>query len=97
MTQHDKAQDLVERLRKYSNPDSRGGQHPQSIACREAANLITAQAERIKALEGALGSLIYEITHLSPMEDDGSHRCKVSAGAMKEARAALAQGQKEGD
>ena len=38
----------------------------------------------------ALARMIYETTHLSPEQDDGSHWCKISAEALNEARAALA-------
>lgn len=66
-------------------------------AIRLAADRLTQLSEDNERLRQALRLLIYEITHLSPMEDDGSHRCKVSAVALKEARAALDEGQKEGE
>ena len=43
----------------------------------------------IEALRAALQRMVYETTHLSPMEDDGSHWCKISAEALAQARAAL--------
>lgn len=43
----------------------------------------------IRQLADALSELAYEVTHLSPMEDDGSHRCTISAKALSKARAAL--------
>lgn len=46
---------------------------------------IEALAEAMKALE----ALIYETTHLSPLEDDGSHKCKISKVALEQGRAAL--------
>ena len=45
--------------------------------------------ERVKALEAALQTFIYETTHLSPIEDDGSHWCKISAECLEKGRAAL--------
>jgi hypothetical protein len=35
--------------------------------------------------------MVYETTHLSPMEPDGSHWCKISAETLANARAALSQ------
>ncbi len=43
----------------------------------------------VAALRAALGQMIYETTHLSPMEADGSHWCRISATALADARAAL--------
>lgn len=42
-----------------------------------------------KALRRALAQFVYETTHLSPMEDDGSHWCKISAECLEQARKAL--------
>lgn len=57
---------------------------------------LTLAADRIEALEaenerllGALRVMIYETTHLSPMEPDGSHWCRITADALNIARAAL--------
>lgn len=44
--------------------------------------------EENKRLREALRVMIYESTHLSPMEDDGSHWCKISREALEQARAA---------
>ncbi|MGN6146291.1 MAG: hypothetical protein ACTHOP_22180 [Mesorhizobium sp.] len=50
----------------------------------------------------ALKQLVYEATHLSPRDDDGSHLCRISASALVNARAALAslsqpaKGEREG-
>jgi hypothetical protein len=51
-------------------------------------NLAAAQ-EREARLREALQTMIYETTHLSPEEDDGSHWCKISRDALSAARAAL--------
>jgi hypothetical protein len=45
---------------------------------------------RVKALVEALALIIYETTHLSPQEDDGSHWCKISAECLEKGRQALA-------
>jgi hypothetical protein len=37
----------------------------------------------------ALAQMVYETTHLSAEEPDGSHWCKISREALEEARAAL--------
>lgn len=39
----------------------------------------------------ALRVMIYETTHLSPMEPDGSHWCRITADALNTARAALGE------
>ena len=39
----------------------------------------------------ALSEFVYEATHLSPVEDDGSHWCKISAECLANGRAVLAQ------
>lgn len=46
--------------------------------------------EAMRALAEALARMIYETTHLSPEQDDGSHWCKISAEALNQSRAALA-------
>lgn len=40
-------------------------------------------------LREALAEMIYETTHLSPMEPDGGHRCIISGATLEKARAAL--------
>lgn len=57
----------------------------------EHADYIVKAVNSHEALVEALKRLVYEVTHLSPMEDDGSHKCIISASALKEARAALAR------
>jgi hypothetical protein len=37
----------------------------------------------------ALKTFIYETTHLSPVEEDGSHWCKISKDCLRQGRAAL--------
>lgn len=39
--------------------------------------------------KAALLDLIYEITHLSPMQVDGSHHCQISGDALARAREAV--------
>lgn len=48
-----------------------------------------AEKKRLGDLEAALREMVYETTHLSPCEDDGSHKCKISAATLAKARAAL--------
>lgn len=52
------------------------------------------RADLVDELVQALGLMVYETTHLSPEESDGSHWCKISKEALDTARAALVQ---EGD
>ena len=46
-------------------------------------------AREVERLREALRLMIYETTHLSPEEDDGSHWCRISKDALAHARAAL--------
>lgn len=48
--------------------------------------------EDYKELRAALSELVYEVTHLSPQEDDGSHRCRISKETLLKARLALGEG-----
>ena len=59
--------------------------------CNKAADLIETQAREIERLREALIEYVYETTHLSPQEEDGSHWCKISANCLSKARAALAK------
>lgn len=76
--------------------------HPLACICEaeteEAAEHI-AQAlnsnATVDALREALERMVYETTSLSPLEDDGSHWCRISAEALAIARAALAKIAKE--
>jgi predicted nucleic acid-binding Zn-ribbon protein len=62
-----------------------------------ALRSLAAERDALKAenarLRAALRELIYETTHLSPQEDDGSHRCTITGETLRKARAAL--GEKE--
>lgn len=49
------------------------------------------RSEHTFALVCALREMVYETTHLSPVEDDGSHWCRISAGTLAQARAAIAK------
>ena len=52
----------------------------------EVVDTLRAEVARLRS---ALQSMVYETTHLSPLQDDGSHWCKISHVALAEARAAL--------
>lgn len=41
------------------------------------------------ALKAALALIVYETTHLSPVEEDGSHWCRITGPCLNKARAAL--------
>lgn len=56
--------------------------HEMRVALR-AANFDVAR------LREALREMVYETTHLSQREDDGSHICKISGKTLAMARAAL--------
>lgn len=61
------------------------GMHPQS----EEGALRHEAADEIERLQSALQRVVYEVTHLSPEGDDGSHWCCITRGALAAARAAL--------
>lgn len=58
---------------------------------------IAALTRRLGELEIALAEMIYETTHLSPQEDDGSHICKISRETLQRARDAIRTTPKEKD
>ena len=55
---------------------------------RDTLNSSVSKAER-EMLRKALREMVYETTHLSPVQDDGSHWAKISGSALAQARAAL--------
>lgn len=55
----------------------------------QAAALLTRQQEEIGRLREALKCMVYETTSLSPLEDDGSHKCRITKACLARARAAL--------
>jgi hypothetical protein len=55
---------------------------------RDSAVILYLERE-VERLQAALKQLVYEVTHLSPEEDDGSHWCKISRKALADARKAL--------
>ena len=59
------------------------------------ARATAAEAREVKLL-AALATFIYETTHLSPMEADGSYWCKISADCLSKARAAIEENQRVG-
>ena len=52
-------------------------------------NQTKALQARVAQLEAVLREMLYEATHLSPQEDDGSHWAKISKRTLEKARAAL--------
>jgi chromosome segregation ATPase len=90
--------DLAKRLKDAE----RERNHQHGRADRNAAQYAAEQAKREQLqaenekLRAALRELIYETTHLSPQEDDGSHRCTITGETLRKARMALlALGEKE--
>lgn len=55
----------------------------------DIADTLEAQAAEIARLRKALGRMVYETTHLSPMKPNGDHDCTIKADALAQARAAL--------
>ena len=68
-----------------------------AVRLAEVAQVASDEIARLRAknarLRAALRELIYETTHLSPQQDDGSHRCTITGETLRKARAAL--GEKE--
>lgn len=95
----DEAKALVERLRELER-DLKPFAHKTVGSIRidldevraivGCPDLIETQAREIGRLREALRQYVYETTSLSPLEDDGSHWCKISANCLSNARAALA-------
>jgi hypothetical protein len=42
-----------------------------------------------QAALAALKAMVYEVTHLSPQEENGAHKCVISADTLTRARAAI--------
>ena len=76
--------DLVKRLR-----DMNGG-WASDEALAAADRIEELEVKMAKAIE-ALTIYIYETTHLSFEEDDGSHWCKISKDCLTHARTTLAE------
>jgi hypothetical protein len=80
---------FLDDLRHAADEDEGRGHHLQADYIRNAAAAIerlTAERDRLRA---ALVNLVYEVTHLSPQREDGSHDCRISAEALQIARKAL--------
>jgi len=55
---------------------------------KKGTHIMKTQADK---LADALRRFIYKTTHLSPMEDDGSHWCKIDRETLEIARKTLAE------
>lgn len=64
---------------------------------RLSALLSSPRVEDVRRMREALKEMVYETTHLSSSEEDGSHICKISAQTLSQARAALSLPDGEGD
>jgi hypothetical protein len=73
--------------------EEEGGLSFKAAALRSLAAERDALREENARLREALSGLIYEVTHLSPQEDDGSHWCRITGQTLKKARAALGETQ----
>jgi hypothetical protein len=60
----------------------------KDAAIKEHLRIIAAKDAEIARLREALGAMIYETASLSPMEDDGSHWCRITKEALELARGA---------
>ena len=52
---------------------------------------MTDTMKALDEIQEALRQMIYETTSLSPLEDDGSHKCRITKGALEAARQAYHQ------
>ena len=81
--------DVIERILAatidYDKTPMPDGAEPISISCGE----IREAASEIIMLREVLRGFVYEATHLSPVEADGSHWCKISSSCLKNGRNAL--------
>lgn len=59
------------------------------VPCRPGNAIMFRSQRKAGLLDIALANLLYEVTHLSPRNEDGSHNCKISAEAVMLAREAL--------
>lgn len=90
----DRETELVEKLRNYPQEIevTKLTSHYDSIdteaICDAAADFIESQQTVISNLLGALTEMIYETTHLSPRNEDGSHDCRICASTLSRARLA---------
>lgn len=85
MTSSD-VKELVERLETMARATARDD---FEALLDQAASALTLLSEEREELREALKEMVYETTHLSPMEPDGGHRCWISGPTLKRARAAL--------
>jgi len=69
--------------------DEQGVYEPEYVRADIAATEADALRAEIKQLREAIATLIYETTHLSPEESNGSHWCSISKSALYAASAAL--------
>ena len=72
-----------------NKPEKTGTEYVRADLCAKSEAISLTQDDRVRALIDALREFIYETTHLSPIEDDGSHWCKISADCLEKGRAAL--------
>jgi len=75
-------------------PDAHGSTkttQPANFKSMVNAVFSTLEIQRleIERLRTALREMIYETTHLSPENDDGSHDCRIRATTLRQAREAL--------
>ena len=70
--------------------DGVAGSNPATPRPERTTSRITSKdVAPLFALKAALERMVYETTSLSPLEDDGSHWCRISKDALEDARAAL--------
>jgi transcriptional regulator with XRE-family HTH domain len=91
------AKAVITRLVRVGNDQDIRTRRYEDVAANAIAdrdNAITrAEAAEAKCagMAEALKEMVYETTHLSPPEDDGAHKCRISAAALSRAREALKQ------
>lgn len=82
------AMEELRRLREERNVWRRAT-YSECRARQGTEDLHERATDRVKTLRAALGNLIYNVSHLSPVDSDGSYRPIISAAALEEARKAF--------
>lgn len=72
----------MKKVREYARITKGGGLLHRAVD-------LEAICRRLEEMAGALQEMVYETTHLSPRNDDGSHVCRITAEALARARRAL--------
>lgn len=85
----DTSTEAVKRIADCVNTLQISGERVDCEYLDRVPGVLRAIAAERDALKAALALMVYEATHLSPIEEDGSHWCRITGPCLTEARAAL--------